>query len=88
LYEEKERANYQYRLGISLTRIWRTVCIKDLEVHVDSKLRFHHHVDFPLSHAMKLLASICTITYSLSTVDIIKIKKWPLLGLGHFFSVS
>jgi hypothetical protein len=36
--------NYQYRLGNSF--ILRTDCIKDLGVHTDCKLHFHHHVDF------------------------------------------
>jgi hypothetical protein len=43
--------NYQYRLGNS--PILRTDCIKDLGVHIDSKLHFHQHVDFLCSHTMK-----------------------------------
>jgi hypothetical protein len=34
---------YQYRLGNS--PILRADCIKDLRVHIDSKLHFHQHVD-------------------------------------------
>jgi hypothetical protein len=36
--------NYQYRLRNSF--VLRTDCIKDLGVHIDCKLHFHHHVDF------------------------------------------
>jgi hypothetical protein len=59
--------NYQYRLGNS--PILRADCIKDLGVHIDSKLHFHQHVDFLFSHAMKLLGLTRTITFSFSTLD-------------------
>jgi hypothetical protein len=56
--------NYQYSLGNSF--ILRTDCIKNLNVHTDCKLYFNHHVDFILSHGMKLLGLICTINFSFS----------------------
>jgi hypothetical protein len=52
--------NYQYR---------RAGCIKDLGVHIDSKLHFHQHVDFLFSHTMKLLGLILIITFSFSSLD-------------------
>jgi hypothetical protein len=59
--------NYQYRLGNSF--ILRTDCIKDLGVHIDSKLHFHQHVHFSFSHTMKLLGWIRIITFSFSALD-------------------
>jgi hypothetical protein len=59
--------NYQYRLGNSF--IFRTDCIKDLGVHINSKLHFHQRVDFLFSHSMKLLGLIRTTTFSFSTLD-------------------
>jgi hypothetical protein len=58
---------YQYKLGNSL--ILPTDCIKDLGVHIDYKLHFHHHIDFLSSLVMKLLGLIRTITFSFSTID-------------------
>jgi hypothetical protein len=43
--------------------------MKDLGVHIDSKLHFHQHVDSFFSHTMKLLGLIRTITFSCSTLD-------------------
>jgi hypothetical protein len=58
---------YHYRLGNSV--ILRADCIKDLGVYFDSKLYFHQHVDYLLSHTLKLLGLIRTITFSFSTLD-------------------
>jgi hypothetical protein len=59
--------NYQYRRGNYF--ILRTDCIKDLGIYIDCKLHFHHHVDFFILHAMKLLGLIRTLTFSFSTID-------------------
>jgi hypothetical protein len=59
--------NYQYRLGNS--PILRSDCIKDLGVHIDSKLHFHQDVDSLFSHTMKLLGLIRTITFPFFTLD-------------------
>jgi hypothetical protein len=59
--------NYHYRLGNSF--IFRTDCIKDLGVHIDCKLQFHHHVDFLFSYAMKLFGIIRKITLFSFTSD-------------------
>jgi hypothetical protein len=59
--------NCQYKLGNSF--ILRTDCIRDLGVHIDSKLYFHHHVDFLFSHGMKLSGLIRTLRFSFSTID-------------------
>jgi hypothetical protein len=32
-------------------------CVKDHGVHVNRKLRFHHHIDFLFPYAMKLLTA-------------------------------
>jgi hypothetical protein len=41
-----------------------TDCVKNLEVMLDSKLHFHHHVDYLQSQALKLLRLIRFITYN------------------------
>jgi hypothetical protein len=64
---KKTLLNYQYRLGNSFTL--RTDCIKDLGVHIDSKLYLHKHVDSLFLHTMKLLGLIRTIAFSFSTLD-------------------
>jgi hypothetical protein len=58
--------NYQYRHRNYF--ILQTDYIKDLGVHIDCKLHFRH-VDFLVSHALKLLGLIRTITFSFSTID-------------------
>jgi hypothetical protein len=45
------------------------VRIKDLGLHIDSKLHFHEHVDFLFSHTIKLLGLIRTIKLSFSSLD-------------------
>jgi hypothetical protein len=56
--------NYNYRLRNSL--ILRIDCIRDLGVHVDCKLHFHHHVDFLFSYAVKLLELMAINIFSFS----------------------
>jgi hypothetical protein len=70
-------SNYQYRLGNSF--ILPTDCIKDLGVHIDCKLHFHHDVDFLFSHTMKLLGLIRTLTFSFSTTDSLLILFFALV---------
>jgi hypothetical protein len=57
----------QYRFGNCL--ILQTDCIKDLDINIDCKLHFHHHVYFLFSHSMILLGLIYTITFFFSTID-------------------
>jgi hypothetical protein len=59
--------NSQYKLGESLTL--RRDCIKDLGIHIDCKLHFHHLVDVPFSHAIKLLILVNKVPFSFSTTD-------------------
>jgi hypothetical protein len=69
--------NHQYRLGNS--RILRTDCIKDLVIHINCELHFHHHVSFLFSHAVKLLGLICTITFSFSTIYSLVVLHFALV---------
>jgi hypothetical protein len=47
----------------------RTDCIKDLIMLFDSKLLFHHHVDYTFPKLLKMLEHISTLTYSFPTLD-------------------
>jgi hypothetical protein len=49
--------------------ITQTECIKDLGVQIDSKLHFHHHVDYIFSQANRLLGLIRTVTFSFSSLQ-------------------
>jgi hypothetical protein len=60
--------SFQNRLGNSLI-LW-TDCIKDLGVSIARKLHSHRHIGFLVSHALKLLRLIRTITSSLSTLAV------------------
>jgi hypothetical protein len=57
----------QYRFGNCL--ILQTDFIKDLDICIDCKLHFHHHVYFLFSHSVILLGLISTITFFFSTID-------------------
>jgi hypothetical protein len=59
--------------------ILRTDFIKDLGVHIDRKLHFHRHVDFIVSHALKLLGLLLTLTFSFSTIDSLLILYFALV---------
>jgi hypothetical protein len=52
--------NCQCRFEYSL--VLQTDYVKDLNLHINCKLHFHHHVDFQLG-------LICTITYSFFIID-------------------
>jgi hypothetical protein len=58
---------YNYKLCQS--SITRTDSIKDLGVFIDSKLRFHNHVDYIFSQCIKLLGLVRTLTFSFSSLD-------------------
>jgi hypothetical protein len=47
----------------------RTDSIKDLGVLLDSKLLFHHHVDYVFSQSLKMLGIIRTMSFSFSPFD-------------------
>jgi hypothetical protein len=59
-------AYYYYYYYAAAAAILRRDSIKDLGVHIDCKLHFHH-ADFLYSYAMKLLGLIRTLTFSFST---------------------
>jgi hypothetical protein len=59
--------HFDYQLCESL--ITRTECIKDPGVQIDSKLHFHHHVDYIFSQAIRLLGLIRTETFSFSSLQ-------------------
>jgi hypothetical protein len=61
------RRLFYYKLCESL--ITRTECVKDLGVESDSKLHFHHHVDYIFSQAIRLLGLIRTVTFSFSSLQ-------------------
>jgi hypothetical protein len=58
---------YENKLCQSL--ITRTDSIKDLEVFIDSKLRFHNHIDYIFSQCIKLLGLVRTLIFSFSSLD-------------------
>jgi prepilin signal peptidase PulO-like enzyme (type II secretory pathway) len=47
----------------------RTQSVKDLGVHLDSKVHFHDHVNFIFSHCIKMLGLICSVTYNYSSLS-------------------
>jgi hypothetical protein len=57
--------HFNYKL--SNNHILRSQCVKDLGVLLDSKLYFHHHVDYISSQGLKMLGLILYITSSFST---------------------
>jgi hypothetical protein len=58
---------FDYKLCESL--ITRTECIRDLGVQIDSKLRFHNHVDYVFSQTIRLLGLIRSVTFSFSSLQ-------------------
>jgi hypothetical protein len=46
---------------------------------LDSKLHFHHHIDYLYSRTLKLLGLIRFITYSLSSLDCLKVLYTALV---------
>jgi hypothetical protein len=49
--------------------ITRTDSIKDLVAFIDSKLRFHNHVDYIFAQCMKVLGLVRTLTFTLPSLD-------------------
>jgi hypothetical protein len=58
---------YDYKLCQS--SIIRTDSIKDLSVFIDSKLHFHYHVNYIISHCVKLLGLVRCITFNFSSLE-------------------
>jgi hypothetical protein len=59
--------------------ILRSDCIKDLGVMLDSKLYFHHHVDFVHSQALRTLGLIRYATYNFSSLDCLVVLHHSLI---------
>jgi hypothetical protein len=68
---------YDYKLCQS--SFTRTDSIKDLGVFVDSKLRFHNHVDYIFSQCIKLLGLVRTLTFSFSYLDCLYMLYFTLI---------
>jgi hypothetical protein len=49
--------------------IFRTDCMKDIGVMLDSKLHFHCHADCAHSQRRRTLGLICYITFNFSSLD-------------------
>jgi hypothetical protein len=58
-----------YDYNLCQSSITRTDSIKDLGVFIDSKLRFHNHVDYIFSQCIKLLGLVRTLPFSFSSLD-------------------
>jgi hypothetical protein len=77
--------NYQYLLGVSI--ILLRDCIKDMGIYIYRKLHFYRDVNFLLSHAMKLLGLIRTITFSFLTIDCLLMLQYILFRSDLNFSI-
>jgi hypothetical protein len=68
---------YDYELCQS--SITRTDSIKDLGVFIDSKLRFHNHVDYIFSQCIKLLGLVRNLTFPFSSLDCLYMLYFTLV---------
>jgi hypothetical protein len=59
---------YDYKL--CQCSITRTHSINDLGVFIDAKLHFHDHVNYILSHCIKLLGLVRSIIFNFSPLDV------------------
>jgi hypothetical protein len=63
----RKTVGFHFNYKLSNNPILRSQCVKDLGVLLDSKLCFHHHVDYISSQVLKMLGLIRYITSSFST---------------------
>jgi hypothetical protein len=63
----RKTVGFHFNYKLSNIPILRSQCVKDLGVLLDSKLYFHHHVDYISSQGLKMLGFIRYITSSFST---------------------
>jgi hypothetical protein len=63
-----------------MSLMFRSDCIKDLGIMLDSKLHLHRHVDFVHSQALRTLELIRFIIYNFSSFDSLIVLYNPLIG--------
>lgn len=79
--------NYNYKLCNRVTAC--TQCVKDLGILLHYKLHIHNHANYIYiySQGLRILGSICCITFSFSTIDTLTIL-YNAIVRSEFMHVS